>query len=124
MLIYVLLSIPFAYFGGSYFQGPKIAPKLSPKKTWAGLISGMIGGAIIAALLSNGLKMGPVTAAIISAPVVIISVIGDFLESTIKRRMDVKDAGDILPGHGGFLDRFDAFIFVIPFLALYIVVFT
>lgn len=101
-----------AYFGGSYFKGPKLAPKLSPKKTWSGLISGIFLGVIFGATCSVFLKMDPVTSGLIAIPVVLISVVGDFFESSIKRRMNVKDAGDILPGHGGILDRLDSILMV------------
>ncbi len=115
IIMIVIAADVGAYFGGSYFQGPKIAPKLSPKKTWSGLFSGVISGAIMATVLSYGLNMGPPTAALIAIPIVIISVFGDFLESAIKRRMDVKDASDILPGHGGLLDRLDSLVLVVLF---------
>jgi len=102
-----------AYFGGSYFQGPKLAPKLSPKKTWSGFGFGVLTGAILGTAFGYFLKMGPIQAGVIAIPIVIISVFGDLLESMIKRRMDVKDTGDILPGHGGLLDRLDSLILVV-----------
>lgn len=108
-----------AYFGGSYFKGPKLAPKLSPKKTWSGLISGIILGVILGALFGYFLKMGPFMSGLIAFPIVLISVFGDFFESGVKRRMNVKDAGDLLPGHGGILDRLDSILMVM--IAAYIV---
>lgn len=101
-----------AYFGGSYFKGPKLVPKLSPKKTWSGLISGIILGVFLGGLFGLVLKMGPLMSGLIAIPIVLISVFGDFFESGIKRRMNVKDAGDILPGHGGLLDRLDSILMV------------
>lgn len=118
IIMIVIAADVGAYFGGSYFQGPKLAPKLSPKKTWSGLVSGVIAGALMAALCSFGLKMGPLTAVLFSIPVVLVSVLGDFLESAIKRKMEVKDAGDILPGHGGLLDRLDSLILVVLVLMM------
>ncbi len=117
LLLYLILIVIAAdvgaYFGGSYFQGPKLAPKLSPKKTWSGLLSGILLGVVIGGLYGFCLKMGPLMAALIALPIVLISVIGDFIESGVKRRMDVKDAGDIMPGHGGLLDRLDSLILVV-----------
>lgn len=113
LIMTVIAADVGAYFGGSYFQGPKLAPKLSPKKTWSGLLSGVLAGIIMGFLLGHFLKMGPVMAAVIAIPVVLLSVVGDFMESAIKRRMNVKDAGDILPGHGGLLDRLDSLILVV-----------
>ena len=101
-----------AYFGGSYFKGPKLAPKLSPKKTWSGLISGIALGVVFGAFCGLFLKMSPMMSGLIAIPIVLVSVIGDFFESGIKRRMNVKDAGDILPGHGGILDRLDSILMV------------
>jgi len=115
-LMFVVIAADVgAYFGGSYFKGPKLVPKLSPKKTWSGLISGILLGAICGAAYGYFLKMGPVMAGLIAVPVVLVSVLGDFFESSIKRRMDVKDAGDILPGHGGILDRLDSILMVVIF---------
>ncbi len=101
-----------AYFGGSYFKGPKLAPKLSPKKTWSGFISGVVLGVILGALFGYFLQMGPLLSGVIAIPIVLVSVIGDFFESGVKRRMNVKDAGDLLPGHGGILDRLDSILMV------------
>ena len=113
LLLVVIAADVGAYFGGSYFQGPKLAPKLSPKKTWSGLASGVLAGILMGAIVGSFLQMGPIISAIIALPIVLVSVFGDFLESGIKRRMNVKDAGDILPGHGGLLDRLDSLILVV-----------
>jgi phosphatidate cytidylyltransferase len=102
-----------AYFGGSYFKGPKIAPKLSPKKTWSGFISGFIAGSIMGAVCAFFSGFDPVMGALLAMPVTILSVLGDFLESGLKRRLEVKDTGDLLPGHGGLLDRLDSLLMVV-----------
>lgn len=121
LMLYIILVVVAAdtgaYFGGSYFQGPKLAPKLSPKKTWSGLISGIIAGMIVGAACSVFMVCGPFISAALAFPIVILSVCGDFLESSFKRRMNVKDAGDILPGHGGLLDRLDSFMVTLPVIA-------
>lgn len=102
-----------AYFSGRTFGGPKIAPKISPSKTWAGLAGGMIASALFLSLYqySNNGSWG--WAAIIGAQLAMIAQIGDFFESWMKRRAGVKDSGNILPGHGGLLDRLDGLLPVI-----------
>ncbi len=105
-----------AYFAGRAIGGPKIAPKISPSKTWAGLA----GGGTAAALVSLGFfysnvgdrafsAMG-VAAIAIGALLAIVAQAGDFLESYLKRRAAVKDSGNLIPGHGGVLDRVDGLL--------------
>ncbi len=111
-----------AYFGGSYFKGPKIAPRLSPKKTWSGFLSGFIFASIVGGVLAWILRFSPSHGVLLAMPVIIFSVIGDFLESGLKRKLEVKDSGDLLPGHGGLMDRLDSLMMVVfaVSIALYI----
>lgn len=102
-----------AYFGGSYFKGPKLVPRLSPKKTWSGLIFGIMSGVILGAIVAWSFGWPVMTAALYAIPVVILSVIGDFIESGFKRKLQVKDTGGVLPGHGGLLDRLDSLMMVV-----------
>ncbi|MBB4630577.1 phosphatidate cytidylyltransferase [Sphingosinicella soli] len=98
-----------AYFSGRTIGGPKIAPRISPSKTWAGLGGGMIAAALAAWLLARqfGLDLNPVFAAALGALLAVAAQVGDFFESHLKRRAGVKDSGNILPGHGGVMDRLD-----------------
>ncbi|MGE0847817.1 MAG: phosphatidate cytidylyltransferase [Flavobacteriaceae bacterium] len=97
----------FAYFSGRAIGGPKIWPAVSPKKTWAGLIGGTLAAAVAGALVARagGLAMLPL--AVLGAVLAVASQAGDFAESAVKRRFGVKDASNIIPGHGGVMDRID-----------------
>ncbi|OSQ38084.1 phosphatidate cytidylyltransferase [Thalassospira mesophila] len=104
-----------AYAFGRAIGGPKLAPQFSPKKTWAGLIGGMLCAALIGALIVNfsgGKAIWAISLA--SAALAIIAQIGDLAESGLKRRFGVKDSSNLIPGHGGFLDRADGMLSVFP----------
>ena len=102
-----------AYFAGRAIGGPKLAPKISPSKTWAGLVGGMIASALFLTAFQNWNGEFSGWAAIIGAQLAIVAQVGDFFESWMKRRAGVKDSGNILPGHGGLLDRLDGLLPVI-----------
>ena len=118
-LIYIILVViaadTGAYFGGSYFKGPKLAPNLSPNKTWSGFFSGIVAGIIIAAISAIFIGVPSLNTAIFAVPLIICSVLGDLIESALKRKLQVKDAGGILPGHGGVLDRVDSLMLAVIF---------
>lgn len=110
-----------AYLVGRSFGKHKIVPKLSPKKSVEGCIGGMVGaaalGALFAAVFSSQLKTfsNPVVScAVIGAVSSVISQLGDWAASAVKRNHDVKDYGTLIPGHGGVMDRFDSVIFTAP----------
>ncbi|WBU54177.1 phosphatidate cytidylyltransferase [Paracoccus sp. SCSIO 75233] len=103
----VITSDVLGYFAGRMIGGPKFWPQLSPKKTWSGTIAGWIGAALFGALLWLGGWADP--AVIFLSPVVAFAgQLGDIAESWLKRRAGVKDSSNLIPGHGGFMDRFDA----------------
>lgn len=110
-----------AYFAGRTFGGPKIAPRISPSKTWSGLGGGMVGASVVV-LLAMGWGPGPDSANVrlagigFAIAVAIIAQAGDFLESWMKRRAGVKDSGNLIPGHGGLLDRLDGHLMVFALL--------
>ena len=127
------LTDTFAYLVGRTFKGPKLAPKISPNKTISGSIGGLLGGIAGAMLvfllvykvsvLSTILSMYSLKwwhFLIVGAVGSALGQMGDLFESKLKRNAGVKDSGNIFPGHGGMLDRFDAMIFVSTFVYLVI----
>ena len=125
-LVIAWMSDTGAYFVGTFLGKHKMAPVISPKKTWEGffggwLISigltavfGVICNALIGGMSSLHIKVGLIT--VFAAVLAPLSVLGDLLASLIKRRCGIKDYGNIMPGHGGVMDRFDSVIFIAPLL--------
>lgn len=107
----------FAYLGGSIFGKHKMIPRISPGKTWEGTIFGVLmtigSGYIIGRYILNS---DIVLWLILGGVIPVLATIGDLIESMLKRQAGVKDSGNLMPGHGGILDRFDSLIFVSPFL--------
>ena len=113
IIVSVIAADVGAYFGGSYFKGKKMAPKLSPNKSWSGFFCGMLAGGVIGAGLGWVMDFSPLYGALLALPITVFSVMGDFLESGLKRKLKVKDTGSLLPGHGGVLDRVDSLMFAV-----------
>lgn len=109
-----------AYFAGRTIGGPKIAPAISPSKTWAGLIGGVAGATLFAFALHAWASL-PVRLVVATPLLACAAQAGDFFESWLKRRAGVKDSGNLLPGHGGVLDRLDGLVPVAPIAALLVV---
>jgi len=109
LVLLVIGSDVAGYFAGRYIGGPKLWPRVSPKKTWSGTVAGWVLGVLIGAAFLQPLGMG-VALLLLSLAVVIAGQAGDIAESALKRRVGVKDSSNLIPGHGGFLDRFDAMI--------------
>ena len=110
-----------AYFAGRGIGGPKLAPRISPNKTWAGLIGGILLATIVAAVM-HAVYLLPLRFVIATPLLAILAQAGDLYESHLKRRAGVKDSGSVIPGHGGFLDRLDGVVPVMPVAALLVVV--
>lgn len=99
------------YFAGRAIGGPKLASKISPNKTWAGAIGGSIGGVLAGLAVAKFFALPNLVAiGIIALLLSIVAQAGDLFESGIKRRFGAKDAGKLIPGHGGVMDRLDGFI--------------
>lgn len=107
-------SDTFAYFSGFAFGRHKLCPNVSPKKTIEGFIGGLIGTAASVAALGSAFGFDPVPLAILGVIQSLVAALGDLVESIIKRYTGIKDSGNLIPGHGGVLDRFDSVIFTAP----------
>jgi phosphatidate cytidylyltransferase len=109
-----------AMFGGRAFGGPKLAPTVSPGKTRSGSVAGVMGGLLVAPLFAGLIfsRVGPPIPLwqllIIAGVLSVVGQIGDLAESLFKREAGVKDSSNLIPGHGGVLDRLDSLYFVIP----------
>lgn len=118
MLILIWTNDTFAYLTGRLLGRTKLMERISPKKTWEGTIGGLIFTIAAGSLIGWGTDhlVFWIIAAVVIAP---SAIFGDLLESTFKRSLNIKDSGNILPGHGGILDRFDATLFGTPFFFLW-----
>ncbi len=106
------------YFAGRAIGGPKLWPRVSPNKTWAGSIGALVLSAVVA-LAVSWLGWGRFVPLLILALVMsVVAQLGDLFESAVKRRFGVKDSSQIIPGHGGLMDRLDGFVAAIIFVAL------
>jgi phosphatidate cytidylyltransferase len=140
LVLAILLSVwaadVGAYFVGSLLGRHKLAPAISPGKSWEGFIGGILGSVVVwvvalglpdtgvswlegISIADTGLTLGWVVA--IGVSVAVAGLFGDLVESRIKREVGAKDSGSLLPGHGGFLDRFDSLI-VVSVVAYYMLV--
>jgi phosphatidate cytidylyltransferase len=125
-LIYILYALLIvwvtdtgAYLFGRAFGRRKLWPQISPNKTIEGFIGGILSSVVLAVIFYAAGWLSGVPLLLLMVFTMILSVagqLGDLVESALKRHFDVKDSGRILPGHGGILDRFDSFIFVLPLM--------
>ena len=110
-----------AYFVGRRFGRRRFLTHISPSKTYAGLIGGLVAVTIVVTGLLWGLGQPPLAGIILGPLIGLVAQAGDLAESMIKRAAGVKDSGDLIPGHGGILDRIDSFLFAAPVVTLYVV---
>lgn len=113
-----------AYFAGTFFGRRKLFERISPKKSW----EGFIGGAVLALIFTYGVahyfeSLSLLQWTVIGIIIIIGGTFGDLVESLLKRSIEIKDSGDALPGHGGFLDRFDGLLISAPFIVAYLEIF-
>ena len=119
ILVLVWASDSGAYAAGRLIGGPKLAPKISPNKTWAGLAGCVVSAGFVGAVVAQRTHLDTMFGLIaISALIGLISQMGDLIESAIKRHFGVKDSSNLIPGHGGVLDRVDALLAAIFATAL------
>ena len=114
VMMVVWIADTAAYFAGRHFGRHKLAPAISPGKTWEGVAGALAALVLYAGVLSRfaGVPMLPLV--LMVAGLLYVSVLGDLFESWIKRVSGMKDSGDVLPGHGGVLDRIDALTSTLP----------
>ena len=115
MLLVVIASDVMGYFAGKTFGGPKFWPSISPKKTWSGTIAGWVGAALVG-LCFVIWNDAPTSLIVISVLTSFAGQMGDIAESALKRKQGIKDSSNLIPGHGGVLDRFDAISGAVIFL--------
>ena len=121
IFIFLWCSDSGAYFVGSAIGRNKLFERISPKKTWEGSIGGGVLALIAAYIMSIYFPtLGPIEWMGMATVVVVTGTWGDLIESCMKREMGIKDSGNILPGHGGILDRFDSSILAIPSVVIYL----
>lgn len=128
LFILVWSSDSWAYVAGKLFGKTKLAPQISPGKTW----EGFIGGAMLTAATAwvfNHFALNPISpftdivSIVLGLLIATFGTLGDLFESSLKRKAGLKDSGNLIPGHGGMLDRFDAFLFasVVMFLTIWLI---
>jgi phosphatidate cytidylyltransferase len=106
-----------AFFAGRVIGGPKLAPMISPNKTWAGFIGGIVSAGLFALALVYLFGL-PMNLAVATPLLAVLAQAGDLYESHLKRKAGVKDSGNLLPGHGGLMDRLDGLVAVAPVAAV------
>ena len=125
IFLYLVLLVSvmdiFAYIGGNIFGVKKIAPTISNGKTIEGTLIGLFFSILVSVLIKDLVDINFLYALILGFTIGLFSFLGDLLESFFKRRIGIKDSGKFIPGHGGFLDRFDGYILILPLFNLILI---
>ena len=121
LFVLIWSSDTFAYFTGKFFGKHKMAPKISPKKTWEGFAGGVVLTLVAGFFVELYFPELRGNWIVVGFLVSIFAPLGDLVESQLKRTFGVKDSGNIIPGHGGILDRLDSFIICVPVVYLYFI---
>ena len=125
IFLYLVLLVSvmdiFAYIGGNIFGVKKIAPTISNGKTIEGTLIGLFFSILASVLIKDLIDINFLYALILGFTIGLFSFLGDLLESFFKRRIGIKDSGKFIPGHGGFLDRFDGYILILPLFNLILI---
>ncbi len=125
-LAVVWINDSMAYFVGVTWGQHKLSPRLSPKKSWEGTVGGWVGATLssVAVVWLTPLPNLWWQAALFGTACGVLALLGDLAMSMVKRQAGVKDSGHFMPGHGGILDRLDSMLFVLPFIAVVVLLFT
>lgn len=124
LLLILWASDTGAYFAGIRFGRHKLFERISPKKSWEGFWGGAVLALIVTYIISLYFTTLPVGSWLVMGVLIIVGgTFGDLVESLLKRSMEIKDSGTSLPGHGGFLDRFDGLLISAPFIVAYLEIF-
>jgi len=120
VMVCVVTADTLAYFVGKAAGGKALSPRISPNKSWSGSIAGIIGASLASLAWGISFDFGEPVLRLIALGLLIgiLAVIGDLFESLMKRSLGTKDMGNLLPGHGGVLDRIDALLFAAPVIFL------
>lgn len=118
LLVIVIASDVAGYFAGKTIGGPKLWPRVSPNKTWSGTIAGWLGAALVGFFFGSDMGLGAALV-IPSVFMAMAAQAGDIAESAIKRTTGVKDSSNLIPGHGGLLDRFDGMLGASVFVLIF-----
>jgi phosphatidate cytidylyltransferase len=113
-----------AYFAGTFFGKSKLFERISPKKSWEGAVGGAMLAFVFAFGIANYFRSLEFWQWMVVAAIIVVGgIFGDLVESLLKRSIEIKDSGDSLPGHGGFLDRFDGLLISAPFIVAFLEIF-
>lgn len=124
ILLILWASDTGAYFAGTRFGKRKLFERISPKKSWEGSIGGTILAILMSIVVGYNFELLPLWQWIGVATLIVVGgTYGDLVESLFKRSILIKDSGNFIPGHGGFLDRFDGLLIAVPFIVAFLKIF-